>query len=70
MRHEERNQNPSNTSDSAPLTKTSSPVAPTCEEKEKIEEKLDEAIMETFPASDPISISTPPSCSYPAPLTN
>jgi len=33
--------------------------------KQHVEELLDEALMETFPASDPISIgtSTPPPCS-------
>jgi hypothetical protein len=32
---------------------------PTCLEESRTERKLDEALMETFPASDPLAVSSP-----------
>jgi hypothetical protein len=69
MKDGQADRNPANQSVRPPLRKTPSPVTRTREEKAKLEEKLDEAIMETFPASDPISISTPDPASRPSPPT-
>lgn len=45
------------TDDDRPVT---APKPPTAEDKKaKLEEELDEALAETFPASDPVELPTP-----------
>jgi hypothetical protein len=39
--------------------KSTSPVAPAAEKVRRVDRSLDEALEETFPASDPVSISQP-----------